>query len=245
MSNPPRWIPLALMLLLSAVSANAQNVQGAGQRASDLFALPAGLATFEIRYTGTGPFSARLLDEEGEVVEELARATGPFAGSKAVRIPRDGRYLYDVGASGPWEIRLRGGAPPAGPPVPVDMEPVYAGQIAARGVATVPWLAAGLAGGLVAGPLGAGIAFAAAASRGEPPLPADGLAAARARGGRYEEVFSDAYRQRVRSNRKTAALVGGATGTLVWAAVLVTLLVDWDSGGGGGGGGGSGGGTLP
>lgn len=117
------------------------------------------------------------------------------------------------------------------------------GMLAARGVATGGWLATGLLSGIIAGPIGAGINLAVASSRDTAP-PADSLFMRpnAPQSGAYREAFSDAYRARIRANRRTASIVGGVTGTAIFAFVLLQV-VNWDAGSGSGGGGG--GGELP
>lgn len=222
-----------MLTLLGASAVGAQNVQHTGQRATDPFPLTAGLATFDIAYRGTGPFAARLLDQNGALVEQLAVSEGPFEGSKAVRIPRDGRYLYDVSGTGSWSIQLRG-ADPSGS-AGGDMTATYAGMAAGRGVGSGRWLATGFVGGALLGPLGAGINLALA-SRRDVLVPPHVEAAARSEAAGREEEFLAAYRARVRSNRRTAAFVGGATGTLVFAFALLQVL-NWDNSSGGDSGG--------
>lgn len=117
------------------------------------------------------------------------------------------------------------------------------GSLAGRGIATGGWLATGLFSGIVAGPIGAGINFAVASSR-DAPLPPDSLLArpGAPQSGAYREAFTDAYRARIRNNRKTAALVGGVTGSAIFAFIILQLA-NWDGGSGSSGGGG--GGDLP
>lgn len=119
----------------------------------------------------------------------------------------------------------------------------YDGMLAARGVATAGWMATGLLGGMVAGPIGAGINFAVASARSAPAPPESLLAASPSSGsGAYREAFTEAYRARIRSNRRSASIVGGVTGSVVFAFVLLQLA-NWDAGSGSAGGGG--GGELP
>lgn len=219
----------ALLAMLVAGPAHAQDVEGTGQQASAAFFLPAGLAVFELRHEGTGPFAARLLDETGALVEQLAQAAeGPFQGSRAVHIPRAGRYLYDVSATRDWAIRLRpagGAAARTDGGADVETAGMYAGLLAARGRGTVPWLFTGLLGGALTGPLGAGANLALATSR-PATIPADALALAEGHGPTYREAFLEAYRRRLRGDRRTAALVGGGTGTVIFT-VLLWQLGDW------------------
>lgn len=135
----------------------------------------------------------------------------------------------------------------ARPAAAADVSPAQQGEwdgmMAARGVATGGWLATGLLSGVIAGPIGAGINLAVASSRDTGP-PADSLfmRPTAPQSGAYREAFSDAYRARIRANRRTASIVGGVTGTAIFAFVLLQLA-NWDGGSGSGGGGG--GGELP
>lgn len=119
----------------------------------------------------------------------------------------------------------------------------YDGMLAARGVATAGWMATGLIGGVVAGPIGAGVNFAIASAREAPDPPESLLTGAQASAsGAYREAFTEAYRARIRSNRRSASIMGGLTGSVVFAFVLLQIA-NWDGGSGSAGGGG--GGELP
>jgi hypothetical protein len=235
-----QWLARSTAVLLAAVlaagGARAQNVTGTGQQASELFPLPAGLAVFELEHPGSGPFAVRLLDREGAVVEELVETQGSFRGSRAVRVPRGGEYLFDVRAEGTWSIRLR----PAAAAAPASRgdsallaEARYEGEQAAKKKGAFGWMGAGLLGGAALGPLGAGVVFVTASSR-DATLPRgaeDGLAG---RGAPYVETFTEAYRRRLRSERRVAALVGGVTGTAIFGFV-VAQIASWNDDGDGGG----------
>ncbi|CAN5766035.1 hypothetical protein BH23GEM7_BH23GEM7_34140 [soil metagenome] len=234
-----------------AGTALAQNASGTGQQATDLFTLPAGLATFELEHEGEGAFSVRLLDEQGELIDNLAAATGAFRGSKAVRVPRAGRYLYDVSATGPWSIHLR--SRPEERPVaetrPAGRTEVvsdsllrsrgsYYGAQEANRIGAFPYMLGGLLGGMVAGPIGAGAALAIAAGR-DSPVPEQMQDTLATREPLYREAFVESFQHRLRTNRRTAALVGGVTGTAIFAFAIVQVI-NWSGGSGGTGGPGNG-----
>jgi hypothetical protein len=219
----------------------SQAATGTGQAATALFPLAAGLAVFELEHDGQGSFVVRLLDDSGQVVDTLARALGIFRGAKATRVPTTGRYLYDVSAGGRWSIRVR----PAGEPSDVNragfdarQAGAAAGAEAAREEGTAKWLLGGFAGGAVLGPLGAGGVFLAANSR-QTRLSADVRELIAGKDAEYMQAFSEAYLGRRRSSRKTAALVGGTVGTIVFAFAMVQIA-RWNDKGGSGNGGGNG-----
>ena len=84
----------------------SQHVDGVGQTASNRIHFYSGLYVFQIGHSGSGHFSIWLLDRAGEKVELLVNTSEPFEGSKAVRIPVEGDYLFDVSADGPWQIAI-------------------------------------------------------------------------------------------------------------------------------------------
>jgi hypothetical protein len=47
-----------------------------------------------------------LLSREGKWVDLLANEVGDFNGSKAVGIKRDGIYILNIKADGPWKIAI-------------------------------------------------------------------------------------------------------------------------------------------
>jgi hypothetical protein len=236
-----RWLARSSAVLLTAAlaagGARAQSVSGTGQQASELFPLSAGLAVFELEHQGSGTFSVRLLNREGAVVEVLAEAQGPFRGSKAVRVPRAGEYLFDVRADGAWSIRPREGAAAASSPgVAADSSLLsvarYEGEQAARKKGAFGWMGAGLLGGATLGPVGAGLVIAAAVSR-DSRVPTRMEGELEAHPAPYRDTFSEAYRRRLRAERRVAALVGGVTGTAIFGFV-VAQIAHWDDGEGGG-----------
>lgn len=222
---------LVLAAGLDAAALQAQSFQGAGQQATDLFSLNAGLAIFEVEHRGTGAFAVRLLSEHGSVVEEIARGVGPFQGSKAVSIPQGGRFLFDVSATGPWSVRRREGvsATTEAPVMPDTASPTYKAAVAAADeVGTGGWFVRGVIGGALAGPIGAGIVVGfAGRSRVQGPAASDGG------GNDHEPGYNEAFAARVRQERKKKAFVGGMVGSGIFIAGLI-WAVDIAGGGEGG-----------
>ena len=100
-------------LALQRVRTDAENASdlhrlaGVGQQASEFLELSSGLWKISLSHHGSGHFGVVLLDSEGERVELLVNTTKPFHGTKLVKIPRKGRYLYDISADGPWDILVQ------------------------------------------------------------------------------------------------------------------------------------------
>jgi len=76
--------------------------------ATSLFRLSGGLHRVELTHEGDGNFIVDLLDENGAsaVPMGLVNEIGPFEGSRAVRVPEDGIFLFSVEADGPWTITV-------------------------------------------------------------------------------------------------------------------------------------------
>ena len=83
-----------------------QHLRGSGQAATEGVHLSAGLYVFHLAHSDAHHFSVWLLDTTGEKIELLVNGSEPFDGSKAVRVPRDGEYVFDVSAEGPWQIDI-------------------------------------------------------------------------------------------------------------------------------------------
>ncbi len=81
---------------------------GDRETATGFFLMSRSTKDFEMTHRGEGRFMVRLLDENGtKVGKSLAKTKGPFRGSASVRVPRDGIYLLQVEADGPWTVRAR------------------------------------------------------------------------------------------------------------------------------------------
>lgn len=83
------------------------SLSGTGQTATEPFELESGLAVFRMSHQGNRNFIVYLLDQNGaRVGPSLANEIGPFSGSKAIQVPRDGTYLLQVDADGAWTIQV-------------------------------------------------------------------------------------------------------------------------------------------
>lgn len=260
---PAAGLLIALLAATPPGRAAAQDFTGTGQQATALFPLPAGLAVFELQHQGSGAYAFRLLDENGAVVQELAAGSGTFAGSKAIGVPRAGRYVFDVSATGPWSIHLRPASPAAGeaaggatkgaPPAAAGTASAGSAPAGSPAVGSAPeplpdslavlspaergrragvqagqraqpwswkWFSRGLAGGTVAGPIGAGIATAAAGHGTMPDAPA----VPEDRDPALGEGYRTGYASGIRNERREAALVGGLLGTGIFTFALLHVL---------------------
>lgn len=243
------WSVILLLLVGLPSAGGAQSFSGTGQQATGLFPLSEGLAVFELSYQGESQFVVQLLDADGNRVGELARAAGPFDGSRALRIERGGQYLLDVTASGPWTVKLRdaaASAPPAttppatGAPTPPAARPGAAGSapaaataaaapaslvqgraagMAAAGRGSGAWGLRGLLGGTLAGPVGLGLAVHYAGKSGITP-PAPPPAA----DALFTQGFREGFETRARANRRKSAFVGGMVGTAIFTTALIYLM---------------------
>jgi hypothetical protein len=154
MTRFPSFFLLLLLALLPA-TASAQSFAGSTSMASEPFSLEEGLVVADVVHQGTGAFRARILDEQGAVVEELAAANGTFSGSRALRIPRSDRYLLDVVADGTWTVRIRrlGEATAADlESHPELAEARQAGNAHAGDPGVLGWFGGGVVAGFVSGP---------------------------------------------------------------------------------------------
>ncbi|MHB0914774.1 MAG: hypothetical protein ACYC5A_01175 [Thermoleophilia bacterium] len=81
-------------------------ISGTGQQASEMFTLEKGLAKFYLAHDGQHHFGIWLMDDQGQNIDLLVNETGPFDGSKAVKIPNDGTYILDISADGNWTVTI-------------------------------------------------------------------------------------------------------------------------------------------
>lgn len=225
-----RGILFGVALAMTAVAPlAAQNFQGRGALATEKFTLAEGTAVFDVQHRGEGSFLVNLLDDGGNVVEELANVNGTFGDSRSVRIAKSGLYLFDVSATGDWSIRLRRN----------DLTPIESaespeaergrtdGAALASRVSTTGWLARGFLGGVLLGPIGTGVAVAKAGSSAESAA-AQAVASQSAGTPDYARGWEAAYLERLRMRRQRSALIGGAVGSGV---LLFALLQVVDLGG--------------
>ncbi len=199
-------------------SLQAQKFEGTGQQATDFFYLPQGLAVFELVHASqSGPFSATLMNEEGVMIGTLGSASDPSPTSSAVRIPHGGRYVFNVVATGPWAIELRGDGDSSEESA-AFLAGEEAGRSAAAGLGSRGWFLRGLVGGAIAGPLGGGLAYGMASHSGVPEtaLPSGEPD--------YQSGFKAAFDERAHDRRKRAVLLGGTVGTGILLVVVLTRL---------------------
>ena len=71
---------------------------------SQIIDLIEGPATFDIEYKGNSTFTARLLNNEGDLVDILADVTGPYKATKSISVPKTSSYILDVRTTGPWSV---------------------------------------------------------------------------------------------------------------------------------------------
>lgn len=223
--------PVLLMLVLAAlpVAVRAQDYSGNASRTTAPFRLAEGPAVFEMSHGGDGAFIVMLLDGEGREVSELVRAAGSYDGSRTLGIERAGEYMLDVRANGVWTVRLRPSpavqsdvaAPGTGAPGTDSAgmtEGVAAGRAAAGGL-DGKWVLGGLLAGGVAGPVGLGLAVHRAGSRATPAPPSPPRAELD-----FAEGFRRGFEERVRTNRRKSAFIGGMVGTAAFTAILIHIL---------------------
>jgi hypothetical protein len=58
-----------------------------------------------MNYPGEEVFIVRLLDDHGDIIEELANEGGSYTGTKSVQMVA-GTYSLDVSAAAPWTITM-------------------------------------------------------------------------------------------------------------------------------------------
>jgi len=80
--------------------------KGTTQTTTDLFYAQKGLKAVKMNHSGSSNFAVWLMNKEGDPIELLVNEIGNFDGSKAVRIPVDNLYLFNVAADGNWSISL-------------------------------------------------------------------------------------------------------------------------------------------
>jgi hypothetical protein len=218
----------APLLVIAPAAAHGQVFEGSGQRATEFFFLPAGLEQFQLRHEGeSGPFVVSLLDERGDLVVRLVEASGRFQGSGAARVPRGGRYVLDVIATGEWRIERRTSGPVStqdapDPPSPDFLEGEAVGRETAGAASTAGWFARGLFGGAVAGPIGAAVAVKlAGSSSGDPGVgPPTGSPASP----EFRRGWESGVQAAIRKERKKMAFVGGMIGTGVFLAAIIQVV---------------------
>ena len=80
------------------------SLSGNNDTASQLIDLRKGLVTFSLTHTGSGSFSIWMVDDNGDKIDLVVNEIGKVSTSHAVKIPADGKYLFDIKADGPWTM---------------------------------------------------------------------------------------------------------------------------------------------
>jgi hypothetical protein len=71
---------------------------------SQIIDLIKGKAEFNIVYSGTSTFTAKILNTDGSLLALLADVVGPYNQKRIVEVPETGTYLLDVKTSGEWSL---------------------------------------------------------------------------------------------------------------------------------------------
>jgi len=70
-------------------------------------ALNKGTAIFELRHTGAGKYSFRLLDVNENLLFDIAEGNGDFKDKKYFEVPETNAYLLEVKAEGVWTFKYK------------------------------------------------------------------------------------------------------------------------------------------
>lgn len=79
----------------------AEQFTGSKNQIIDLMRGP---ANFVIVHQGEGPFVARLMTADGEVLDVLADVTGNYTGKKKYEVTETKAYILDVKTEGVWSV---------------------------------------------------------------------------------------------------------------------------------------------
>lgn len=206
---------IAVAALVGVPGAAApQTFAGNGAGGTPPFVLPSGMTPVTVETSDPG-FSALLIGMDGSVLAELTAQP-----RQEVRLPREGRYLFEVRTEGSWRIALE----PLDPMSVLEVSGRTDGDAAAGEESTAGWLAKGFGAGLVLGPIGTLLVTNRASRSDFSPGPtlAEQLAASDPV---YRDAFREAYADRRRGDRRAAAIVGGLTGTAILGFVILQLTV--------------------
>jgi len=100
------------------------------------------------------------------------------------------------------------------------------GALAATNVGTGGWFAGGFASGVVLGLIGTGVTWAIAGSS-DATLPADRRLLIANRPTAYQQFYEKSYGDKVKSKRKTSALVGGLVGTATFLVIYLSASANY------------------
>ncbi|MBI3977386.1 MAG: hypothetical protein HY331_04285 [Chloroflexi bacterium] len=79
---------------------------GTGTALTDRFELEQRPYVFRITWRGSRSFRMSLVQEDGRSSSTIATGKGSGQISKTVRVPRPGRYLFDVRGDGDWSVSV-------------------------------------------------------------------------------------------------------------------------------------------
>jgi hypothetical protein len=82
------------------------SVDGRDSETSRSLSLNDGLAIFHVTYQGSDDLSVVLLDENGDVVDDIADGHGAFDGSTAIGLDQSCSCTVDVQTTGSWSITI-------------------------------------------------------------------------------------------------------------------------------------------
>jgi len=80
--------------------------QGKGSDVPVFVNLTEGLNIFRVQHTGDGIFRVKLFDRDGKLVEHVFAQIGPYEGSKAISLDKEGMYAVAVYANGSWSLKI-------------------------------------------------------------------------------------------------------------------------------------------
>ncbi len=80
--------------------------QGRGTDVPVFVTLPEGLSVFRVKHTGDGIFRVKLYDREGKLVEHVFAQIGPYEGSKAISLDKEGIFAVGISANGAWSLKI-------------------------------------------------------------------------------------------------------------------------------------------
>lgn len=141
-------------------------------------------------------------------------------------MPHTARTLFVLLA-----LALAAGAPasaqaPAAPRAPADsvfQDGIHEGATTAQAAGTAVWTLGGFVGGAMLGPVGAGLAYALASGSAS-ALPDPVVTRIAKKEAHFQRGYQQAYSDKLTTRRRSSALVGGLTGTALFATAGMLLL---------------------
>lgn len=84
---------------------STQQFTGSSKDFTNKFSLNEGLVYVTYKYTGDSNFAIWFLDKDGGKIDLIANEIGSCSGRMALQV-KQGTYLFDVTAEGPWTITV-------------------------------------------------------------------------------------------------------------------------------------------